>query len=193
MSDRFFYPFIVLLIGAIVFAALYAGGPMKTAALTPDEIAQQGYTVEGEDLRRFVSAPGTTVNFALDSTRKVSSAVLAAHISKASAPPSAGVFVTLGPSYESVFGGKSIDVTVRAKQGGDNPSDSFTMQYFTASVGDSRPERLALTRQYQDFTLTFTPNPPKGEPGADYVGIWPDLEGEKRTMDVESIRVQITQ
>jgi len=193
MSDRFFYPFIVLLIGAIVSGALFAGGPLKSPGKTPEQILSAGLMVEGDDLRRFVNAPGTSVNFALDSAGKAAHAVLSAHLSKAAAPPSAGVFVTLGPDYEAAFGGKTLEVTVRAKAGGDNPSDRFLMQYFTASVGDSDEKVFPLTGQYQDYTVIFKTNPPRGEPGSDYVGIWPDMDGQKRTMDVQSISVKVSQ
>lgn len=191
MSDRFFYPFVVLLIGAIIAAALFAGGPIRTPAKTPAQIVETGYEVQGEALRNLINSPGTTVNFALDNDGKVSNAVMAAHLGKAEAPPSAGVFVTLGPAYETAFGGKELEITVRAKAGAENPSETFTAQYFTSGTGDSRPEPMNLTGQYQDYSFTFTPKPSAGEPSADYIGIWPSLDGQKRTMDVESIRVKV--
>ncbi len=191
MSDRFFYPFIVLLIGAIIAAALYAGGPLKTPELTPEEIIAQGYIAQGDDLRRLVNAPGTMVRYAVNSDGVVSHAVLSAHQSKENAPPSAGVFVTLGPNYEAAFGGKTLEVTVRAKAGAENPSDEFAMQYFTAGRGDSEEEFFGLTGQYQDYVVIFKTNPPRGEPASDYVGMWPDWDGKKRTMDLQSIRVKV--
>ena len=191
MSDRFFYPFIVLLVSAIIAAALFAGGPLKSPGKTPEQISAEGFTAAGEDLRRFVNAPGTSVNYAMDSAGKTGHAILSAHLSKAAAPPSAGVFVTLGPDYEAAFGGKTLEVTVRAKAGGDNPSDRFLLQYFTASVGDSEEQIFALTGQYQDYTITYKTNPPAGEPGSDYVGMWPDIDGQNRTMDVERISVKV--
>ncbi len=191
MSDRFFYPFIVLLVGAIIAGALYAGGPLKSPEVTPEQIAAKGFTASGEDLRRLVNAPGTTVNYALDSSGKASHAILSAHLSKAAAPPSAGVFAALGPNYEAAFGAKTLDVTVRAKAGGDNPSDRFLLQYFTASVGDSDEQIFPLSGQYEDYTIRYTTKAPKGDPGSDYVGIWPDIDGQKRTMDVERITVRV--
>jgi len=130
MSDRFFYPFIVLLVSAIIAAALFAGGPLKSPGKTPEQISAEGFTAAGE-------------------------------------------------------------VTVRAKAGGDNPSDRFLLQYFTASVGDSEEQIFALTGQYQDYTITYKTNPPAGEPGSDYVGMWPDIDGQNRTMDVERISVKV--
>ena len=191
MSDRFFYPFVLLLIGAIVAAALFVDGPLKVPSVTPQQIVSEGFTAQGEDLRRFVNAPGTTVNYAVDSNGEVSNAVLSAHLSKAAAPPSAGIFIALGPNYEAAFGGKTLEVTVRAKAGGDNPSEGFLLQYFTASVGDSEEQVFPLTGDYADYTVTYKTNPPKGDPGSDYIGIWPDMAGEKRSMDVERVSVRV--
>ena len=191
MSDRFFYPFIVLLVAAIVSGALFVGGPLRAPALSAEQIESQGYLAEGEDLRGMVNSPGTSINFALNSEGKVSNAILSAHLTKAAAPPSAGVFVTLGPNYEKAFGGKKIQLTVRAKAGADNPSDSFAYQYFTAAVGDSPQQIFELTGEYEDDVITFNPRPPSGEPGSDYIGMWPDLTGNKRTMDLQSISVKV--
>ena len=47
-----------------------------------------------------------------------------------------------------------------------------------------------LTNEFQDYSFDFTPNLPNPE-GNQYVGIWPDVKGRGRTMDVKWVKVEI--
>lgn len=190
MSDRFFYPFFVLLCAAIVLGALFAGGGLKVDAPDIDPIAD-GYVLEGDDLRRLVQPLGATVDFAASSGGQTAYAVLAAHMTREDAPPSAGIFGELLPIYEAAFAERTLQVTVRARQGRENPSERFSLAYFTAGSGDSKPQYFDLTPEFADYSFTYTPRPPRGVAGSDYVGIWPDLTGLSKTMDVERLSVMV--
>ena len=188
MSDRFFYPFFILLCAAIIVGALFAGGGLRADAPDIDPISD-GFVLEGESLRRLVQPLGATVDFAADSEGNTAYAVLAAHMTREDAPPSAGIFAELSSVYEAAYGGRTITVTVRARQGQDNPSEQFSIAYYTAGVGSSQPQYYVLTEDFTDYSFTYRPRPPSGEPGSDYVGIWPDLTGLSKTMDVEKVSV----
>ena len=116
MSDRFFYPFFILLCAAIVVGALFAGGGLRADAPDVDPISD-GFVLEGESLRRLVQPLGATLDFATDSEGNTAYAVLAAHMTREDAPPSAGIFAELSSVYEAAYGGRTLTVTVRARQG----------------------------------------------------------------------------
>lgn len=190
MPDRFFYPFAILLIAAMVIGALFAGGDPRKKGPEIDPV-KTGFVLEGERLRELVPPGGTTIDFAGDAQNPTRYAVLSAHLTKAEAPPSAGIFGALGPVYEAAYGGRKLEITVRARSGREDPSEAFSVQYFTASVGDSPAQVFQLSSEFEDYTFSYTPAAPIGDPGSDYVGMWPDLEGKSRTMDVERVSVKV--
>lgn len=189
MKDIVFYPIVIVLIGcSIVFALSFGGG---YATVDERQIAEVGYVVEGEYLSRLTSAPGTSYDIAGDANNPAAYAVLAAHMTQEQAGASAGVFATLGPAYEKALAGQTVRIAVRARKGRSNPSDSFQVGYFTAGAGDSEWQSFDLGQDFEDYSFTFRPGLPEGDPGNDYLGIWPDPSGDSGTIDVERMTVKI--
>lgn len=180
MKDRFFYPLAALVIFAIIAFAV----SLKTDT-APSNVDL--YERQGVDLAELFPSPGTTVQ--LSQTGDDVFAVLSAHMSREIAPPSSGVFGTLGPAYEANFGGSTIRITVRARHSKAVPSALMELGYFTTGVGDSGWQPFKLSNEFVDYSFEFSPNPPS-EDGIDYVGIWPDPEGKGGSIDVQSIKVE---
>lgn len=193
MPDKLFYPFAILVVAAMIIGALFAGGRAQTRNQPVIDPIADGYTLEGDALRALVASPGTTVKYAGDIGQSGEYSIAAAHMTHAAAPPSAGVFAELRPVYEAAFAQKPLIITVRARAGRSSPADQFTASYFTASVGDSRPQTFNLSGEFTDYTFTYTPNKPKGDPGTDFIGIWPDVSGQSKTVDIERISVRVAQ
>ena len=191
MPDKLFYPFAVLLIAAMIVAALMAGGASGGVDQPDVNPEVDGFTLEGDALRALVPSPGTTVDYAQDQQLTGEYAIAAAHMLRREAPPSAGVFAELGPIYEAAFGSKNLKITIRARSGRDRPAERFTVNYYSAGAGDSDPQIFTPTDEFQDFSFNFRPNAPRGEPGTDFVGIWPDVAGKSGTIEIERIRVEI--
>ena len=191
MPDKFFYPFAMLIIGAMIVAAFMAGG----AGLAVDQPAvnpeTDGYTLEGDALRVLVASPGTTVDYAQDQQLTGEYSIAAAHMLRRDAPPSAGVFAELGPIYEAAFATNNLSVTVRARAGKDRPAESFTVHYYSVGAGDSEAQMFTPTDEFQDYNFTFRPGAQRGDPGTDFIGIWPDVDGKSGTIEIERIRVEI--
>jgi len=180
MKDRFFYP-----LAAIVIAAMIAFALSLKTDTTPSNVDL--YERQGVDLSELFPSPGTTVR--LSESGDDVFAVMSAHMTRDVAPPSSGVFGTLGPAYEANFGGATIRVTVRARQSKTTPSSSMELGYFTTGVGDSGWKPFSLSGEFVDYSFEFSPNPPI-EKGIDYVGIWPDPAGKGGIIDVQSVRVE---
>lgn len=183
MKDRYFYPFAAAVIAGMIYYALSFSVP--SAPVDPDI-----YALSEDSLSELFPSPGTTVELAADGSGTVAYAVMGAQLRREDAPPSAGVFGTLGPVHEASFAEQDIRITVRARKGRVAPSSAFELAYFTAGVGDSAWQRFALGDEFSDHSFVFTPNAVQGKAGNDYIGIWPDPSGQKGSVDVLSVRVE---
>jgi hypothetical protein len=189
MRDRFFYPIATALIAGLITLALVPG-PMKQRK-QETTILNDGYHLAGDDLKLLQAAAPNFIEYVNGPEGEVKSIILYSNIPRKDATPSAGVFRALGSRYERIFGGQNLEISVRARAGAKTPLDKFDMGYFTGEDGDSGWQTFELSKDYQDFMFSFTPNPPKGPPGRDYVGIWPGKDGNSRTMEVERISIKI--
>jgi len=191
MRDRFFYPVLVLVIAGIIGLGLLPG--IRHTNLNPVDIVVEGYTLSGADLQKLTAAPGTEVSFVDGVGDLPLLAVLSANTPRRLAAASAGVFGTLGPNYEAGFGGHTLEVTITAKAGRDKPLETFKAGYFTVGDGDSGWREFTLTEDFAEHSFTFKTNPPKGNPGNDFVGIWPGDDGTGATLELKSIRITVLQ
>ena len=188
IRDRFFYPLLIVVITMIVIVAML---PSCRDNLSETEIVSEGYLVQGDDLALIQASPGTTVLFVGKTSAEPAFVTAAAHLSRSSAPASAGVFAPLGSDYEQALAGRDLRMTVTARQGSTNPTDSFRVGYFTAGAGDSGWKIFDLTPEFQDYSFTFTPPVPTEAPDLDYFGVWPDEEGEQREMDISRFKIEV--
>lgn len=186
MKDWFFYPIAIALIAGMVAYAM-----SFSTVQTSDGPLSDVVLMEGRGLQTLFAAEGTAFSIAGDVNNPSAYAVLSAHVSRANAPKSAGVFFTLGPEYEKKFASQNLRITVHARKGRSNPLNTFEFAYFTVGAGDSGWKEFALDNEFQDISFEFTPKLPVGDPGNDFVGIWPDKDGRSRTMDVKWIKVEI--
>lgn len=184
MKDIFFYPLSVLVfVGLIAYALSFS----KEAA--PINV-EQGFELSGEQLA-FLSVPDR-LSFAIetDDVTQTKIAVLTSNVSKKTAPPSAGINIRLGTEFEKAFEGHTIDMIVRARMGDNNPAPAFQIGYFSIGANSSGWKNFKPTKTYQDYKIRFKKGIPAGEAGGDYAGIWPDLDGQGRTLNIESITVK---
>jgi len=189
MRDRFFYLIALIAIVIIVGLALLPG--RGKAQLNDQYILDNGFILSGNDLMKLTAAPATQIEFAVGADGTVETAILSSIMPKNKAPLSAGVFGTLGSNYERLFAGKQLEITVRARAGAKKPLRRFELGYFTAGSGDSAWNPFELGPDYQNYSFRFKPKAVAGDPGIDYIGIWPGKKGRADTMEVESVKVKI--
>lgn len=184
MKDIFFYPLALLIIaGIIIFALSFKD---RLPPLTKTEILAQGFVLENEGLQRLTASPGTMIEF----TASGSKAILTSHIARDIAPPSAGVFATLGEDYESAFAETLLEIQVKARLVDPLQAASLEIGYFSAGSGDSGWKAFALTETVETYTLYFRPGPVLEQKGQDYIGLWPDPKGQQIPIEVTSISVK---
>lgn len=183
MKDRFFYPIAAAVIGGMIYYALSFSGPAEL-------VDANLYELSGKGLEQLFPSPGTTVQLANDPSGAVAYAVMGAHLDRASAEASAGVFGTLGSVHETSFAGNPIRITIRARKGRFEAASAMEAGYFTAGAGDSPWQAFSLEDDFSDHSFIFTPGAISEKGGTDFIGIWPDASGESGSIDVMSIRVE---
>ncbi len=185
MKDYLFYPLCALVVGVMIAYAL--SFKQDNGVFNPSD----GFVLSGEDLQ-YLQIPERLERLVTNDVQSGGlTAVLTSHINKKTAPPSAGISVRLGPAYEKAFEGQELIMTVRARAGDNTPSSGFQMGYFSIGANSSGWKGYSLTADYQDYVLRFKKTVPKGDVGGDYAGIWPDLDGLGRSMNVSSLKVEI--
>ncbi|PHR91581.1 MAG: hypothetical protein COA69_10310 [Robiginitomaculum sp.] len=188
MRDLIFYPvFILVVLGAIGLAMLPGE---RSHRPTSQNITLEGYVLAGEDMQRLTQAPGTLMTFETDSKGKVLYAVMSANLPKKLAPPSAGVFDVLNPPYEQAFAGRDLKITITARAGQQNPLEKFQTAYFSSDT-TSGWQVFTLTPDFEDYVFTFTPPAKTGVLGAEYIGIWPGIEGRMKTVEIQNMKIEI--
>lgn len=182
MKDWLFYPLIIAFAGAMIAYAL-------SLAEYENVDLSEGFIVEGRALSTFYASQGTTFSIAGDNVNPFAYAVLSAHVSRKNAPPSAGIFITLGPEDKKIFSDKNLRITVHARKGRANPLDSFDVAYFSQGAG-SGWKSFELSNEFQDYSFVYKTG--KADLGKnDYVGLWPDVAGQGRTMDIKWLKIEL--
>jgi len=188
LKDIFFYPLAIIIMAAMIFGALSLG---NYETLSPQDIRAQGFTVQGPDLTTLTAAPGTNYDYVPPSAGKPAYARLYTNLARDVAPPSQGIFASLNPNYEEAFEGYHLRLTITARSSAQNGLDNFEMSYFTSSLGATGWRRKALTAQWDDYVIEFTPRPLKGEPDLNYFSIWPGITSEPLAMDVARMHIDV--
>ena len=183
MKNWLFYPLSALVIVLMISYAL-------SFSTVSEPVDPNIYELSSDSLTELFPSPGTTVQLANDTNGAVAYAVLTGQLNRENAPPSAGVFGTLGPVHEKNFAGAPIRITIRARQGQFDPSEAFEAAYFTSGAGDSGWQRFQLSPDFADYSFVFTPGVNDEKASTDFIGIWPDPSGRKLTLDLLSIRVE---
>ena len=184
MKDLFFYPICALLVGGMIWYAL-----SFTKDVPPIDISK-GYEVSGEDLQYFLVPQQLEFSLQTDEEIGQTVAVLTSSVNIQTAPPSAGINMRLGPEFETAFAGRDIEMTVRARAGDLLPTPQFKIGYFSIDGSTTGWQSFTPTAAYADYKISLKKAPLTGEPRGDHAGIWPDLEGQGRTLNIASITVK---
>ncbi len=179
-----FYPLALMTIFGMIAYALSYG---DHEPIDPS----QGYLLEGRGLETLTTGPGTFYDLVGDPVNPYAYTTLSANQSLAAAPQSAGVFATLSREYKTEFAGKDIEIIVTARAGQTNPVSEFKISYFATGAGDTGWKDFIAGKEFQEFKLVYTPKKATSDFDVDYLGIWPDVKGESKTLDVKSLRVRI--
>jgi len=190
IRDRYFYPLSAIVVAAMIWIALSFS---QSPRLSIDEIRLEGFVTTGEDLVTLTASPGTNYSYIARTNISPAHVVMWTDVPRADATPSAGVFASLAPQFETAFAGQTLRLTVRARKGRRSPLTTFDAGYYTGEGGNSGWKPFRLTSTFQDYSFDYAV-PERGEdaePDLDYFGIWPGSSGDQRTMEVSRLEIEV--
>lgn len=184
MRDLFFYPICALFVGAVIWYAL--SFTQEREPIDPSK----GFEVSGENLQYFLVPDQLDFSLTTDSQTGETVAVLTSNVNIKTAPPSAGLCMRLGFELETAFAERELEMIVRARAGDSSPTTKFQMGYFVIGQKGSGWKEFTPDAGYKDYKIKLKKGALKGETRGDFAGIWPDLDGKGRTLNVASIIVK---
>lgn len=188
MKDRYFYSLAIIAMIAIFFLALIPGEHYREPSRA--EIIAQGYLISTDNLTALASAPNMNVNFHKGQNLAVHYAILSTTVPREMSQPSAGIFASLTPAYESAFAGQKLRITIVARAGRQNPLDHFQAAYF-ADTASSGWQSFKLTDSFTAYTFTYDRPASEQTKSNEFLGIWPGDKGGSETMELKLMRIEI--
>lgn len=185
LPDRFFYPFAVIIIAAIIGGALSFG---KGEATSDRQIINQGWQLAGPDLRDLTISPGSNGAYVDKDGGYIQ---LSQYTPDGEGPASIGVFATLGPAHERTFAGRNLKLTLRARAGRINPLKEFDAAYFSMEGPPSGWTTFELGPEWQDYIFNYSPPIIDAIENVDLIAVFPGRKGDNETLDLASIKVEV--
>ena len=103
-----------------------------------------------------------------------------------------GAFATIPVEQSNTLAGKTIEITVHARQASDTGSRSFSAAYSTASAGNSGWQDFDLGVSFAAYSFRFAvPAVAVEANNPDFIGIWADKTGSGKGVEVRSITVTV--
>lgn len=185
LPDRFFYPFAIIIIAAIIGGALSFG---KGEAASDRQIINQGWQLAGPDLRDLTISPGSNGAYVDKDGGYIQ---LSQYTPDGEGPTSIGVFATLGPAHERAFAGRDLKLTLRARAGHINPLKEFDAAYFSMEGPPSGWTTFELGPEWQDYIFNYSPPIIDAIENVDLIAVFPGRKGDNETLDLASIKVEV--
>ena len=188
IRDRVFYPSAILLAGLLIFLALQPGiGALPTGPVSVGDENYRTVTVSGLQLNRLLPGGDAEVDLVEDGAASVTQ--ISVNADTLSEDPLLGPHFPLAADIEIQYSGFTIDVTVSARAGGDEPARQMRVNYSTGRNGESGWQVFDLTSRFEDHTFRYDVRLKSGAQGLDYLGIRPVLSGARNSIDVQSVTI----
>lgn len=194
MSDKLFFPLMLLIAGAMIFTALAPyedrppSGPMSGGARNADRSV---VIVDGRDLFRLVSAGPALVEVRENDGPNPVYVRITQRPGAASDVPERGVHLPLAADLERTYAGKRLRITLTARAGGEIGATRFEAAYSIGRKGGSGWQAFDLTPDFAEYSFEYAlpPIPPDAEDlSLDFLGLRPVVEDKTRAVDVTQIR-----
>jgi len=185
LPDWAFYPFAALL-GGVMTAVAFTARPPEAVP----EMTDTTFLLEGLALNEVFPGPGTRVDFI---PRSDSGAVIRLSASETVETGSRlfpGVGIPLPAAFEARAIGQRVYVELEVRRV-DGDLEEVQIGYFTDSSGTSGWKPRPVTDRYAPITLEWTVPATAVADGREWIGLWPDPEGEDRAIFVRRVEARI--
>ena len=187
IPDWLFYILSTLFAGLLIAFSLQYWPGQKREANPFDAPPEAGLVIKGGQLGLMQAAQGLTAKVMEDDG--IVFLRTAAGQGPNEGTRSAGVFLTLPKNYSTAYANSTITFTMIVRGAGPVPSPKMTIAYYAPGRGNSPRKVCSLSPQWQPCTLVYQPPAANKNTNVDYAGIWPDLEGLSRTVDIKEISI----
>ncbi len=188
IPDWLFYLLAVMFAAALIAFSLEYW-PERPRGDSPFSGApEKGFVITGKQLSLMQAAQGLTASLVEED------GVIFLRAAAGQAPDdgtgSAGVFLTLPKIFSDAFAKTTIELSMLVRSAGPDPSPEAMIAYYSPGRTNSTPVLCPLSANWQTCTLHYQPPATTNSADVDFVGVWPDLEGLSRTVDIVEVRVQ---
>lgn len=191
MSDRFFFPLIILaglFIGSYAFN--YGRGDLPQGSVSGTRNESSDVMINGANLNRIINRGMYQTRISAIDDQNYLLTIISGSGSE-SPNPELGPHFRLAADVEQAFQGKTIEITVRARPAPSDPAHIMMLNYSAGPAGDSGWKEFELAPEFSDYK--FTVDVPKrfGPQGVDYLGIRPKYAGFFQSIAIESVMLQL--
>jgi len=187
IPDWLFYILSTLFAGLLIVFSLQYWPGQKHEANPFDAPPEAGLVIKGGQLGLLQAAQGLTANVMEEDG--IVFLRTAAGQGPNEGTRSAGVFLTLPKNYSAAYANSTIAFTMIVRGAGPVPSPKMSIAYYAPGRGNSPRKVCTLSPQWKPCTLVYQPPAANKNANVDYAGIWPDLEGLSRTVDIKEISI----
>jgi hypothetical protein len=195
MSDRAFFAIMGLIAAAMVVLALvpYRNLPPRGALSGGAMDAPRDLIIaDGRNLFRFVAADESDVDVIEEDGAQPTYVRISQSPGRVSDFADRGVHLPLAADLERSWAGKQLEITVRARAGGEIGADAFEANYSVGRLGGSAWQRFALTPEFADYTFTYAVPQLLGEElSLDYLGVRAVLADKRRSVDIAAVTFRV--
>jgi hypothetical protein len=191
MTDRIFFPATAAAAGLFALLALQPwsdrppSGPVSGGGRDAQDI-----TVEGRELYRLRTGEAGEIRIVSGESGAPVAARLTLMPRAEYAEPQSGPYLTLAEDVELALESRPIEITIVARAVGEFAAERFEANYVARPGVESDWRSFALTAEFAPHVMTWTTPPVGGELGYDHLGLRPAPGPERRTMDIQSIRIR---
>lgn len=191
MTDRIFFPSALLVAILMVALAVLPGmNAVPTGPVSGGNTDYRRIEVSGAQLNRFVA--GGDVDISIERVDGQPALRIEVEAGTLADDPLRGPHFVLDRDLETVFAGREIQVTVRARAADRFGAEQMRVNYSVGAAIESGWQTFTVTREFTDQSFTWTP-PPRAEgtdAGYDYLGIRPVVPEKQRAIYVQSVVFQ---
>ena len=187
---------LVALVGGAAWLFLLRPGAPFSGAAAPAVLSSSQTAVTAQQgaftatAAQIAPTPGNSIVPGRDADGQPTAIIASLQQSPNSAGKTEGAYVTVEAPTAQTLSGKSITVVVVARAGAGNPTSRFALAYSSGPLGNSGWITFVPTTAFQPYSFRLRV-PASQQAGANYVGIWADVAGLGRTLEVSQVRIDI--
>jgi len=186
MSDRLFFPIIILLAALMVTLSLRPGsgelpkGPIGGAASDYVNIP-----VEGDQLNRIIAGgEGVMGIIERDGERFLK---IEAFVGRQDDDPLKGPYFEIDSDLERAFSDHDVEITMTVRPSNRRGASAFQANYSTGRDGESGWQTFEMSPEWRDYSFMYSLPVKQGDNALDYFGLRPVVPKDSRTIEIKRI------